>query len=343
MRKRKTLVVAAALLGLAACDRLLDAYFGFGPYEVVLLDKPTTLGPKAIRLQADDALQVRGYTSDLCLVLTRDLPKGADEDAARDKLRGGAHLKAVLHVDDGKDFTWTCGSGQVQPREDGRSTLSACLRMECNDSSPAKGAKITAIDLSADRPLRILEARWSSSDHMDHWMHPEPDRVAESSAEYRALESRFGGQTAWTPPPHFPMKIELDAVPGAEMSEYNATLGVRMEARGIQLEPKAGSVGMGVVTIPTSAVTGCTMECWGPKTRYTTLLVPDAGLQLELLEFPQAIDWCWANRVPLVTREEHDAWDHGKGPPTPAKAFDPLQFPDRAAYEEAAEHECGIR
>jgi hypothetical protein len=343
MRQRKTIVVAAALLGLAACDRLIDAYFGFGPYEVVLLDKSTTLGPKAIRLEAKEPLQVRGYTSDLCLALTRDLPKGADEDEAHDRLRGGARLKAVLHVDDGKDFTWTCGGWQAQPREDGRSTLSACLRMECNDSSPAKGARITAIDLSADRPLRILDARWSSTASFDHVRHPEPDRVAESSPEYRSLERSFGREAAWTTPSQVPAQVQLEATPGRGPSEFNATLAVRMEPRGIQFEPKAGSAGMAVVTIPTSAVTGCSMQCWGPKSRFTTLYLPGAGLNVTFFEFPQAVQWCWANRVPLATREESDAWDRGKGSRIPAKAFDPTEFPNSAVYEAEAERRCGIR
>ncbi|WP_343791431.1 hypothetical protein [Dokdonella soli] len=341
------LVLGLALLAivLVGCDRLPSLLLGFNDHRIVLSDKPIVLDTKPTRLSTDGSIKVLGVTTDLCVTLSNDAKDATDAKDVNDfnaeyaKLKGGAHLLAVLHARDGKDYEWKCGGWSFSPNGAGRGTMYSCLKWECNQSPP-KGTEIASIDLSSDRPLRVLGAHWSSTDAFDHVSQPPPDPVAVPSAEYKDLERSFGGQSAWPSTEKLALQVTLSSNHGQiSLSHFNSTLSLRMSDSGIQLQPTSNAVGMSVVTIPTSAIESCSVSCFSNLARETDLLLPGSGIQLGVLNTPELIDWCWSQHLPMATSASSRAWLY-KGTPLPPKDSYTAQFESRAAYDHQAHQSC---
>ena len=341
IKVRVGFVLMLALLGsaLAGCDRPTGFLPGPNEQDVVLSDKPMMLGANVARFPADKPLKVLGVTSDLCVTLSNDAPEVDDIDAEYEKLKGGAHLLAVLHARDGKDYPWKCGGWRFSPNGSGRGTMAACLKWECNQTPP-KGTEITSIDLSSDRPLRILGAQWSSTDSFDFMSKPPPDQVAIASAEYRDLEAAFGGKPAWSSSLQPALQVTLSSNRRrTSFSQFNSTLSIRLTNAGIQLQPGPSAYGMGVVTIPTAAVESCSMTCSDNLVRETDLLLSGPGVQLGILNKPDVIDWCWRNRIPMATSASRRSWLY-KGKALPAKDSYAKEFESWGAYDHQAQQSC---
>jgi hypothetical protein len=333
-------VLGLSIAALAGCERLMSVFLpGFANQDVVLSDKPMVLGTEPTRFSAGEPLRVVGFTSDLCVVLADDVAKDADIDATYKSLKAGARLSAVLHASGGADVVWKCGGWSFSPGESGRGSLSACLRWECNQAPP-KGTEIASIDLSADRPLRILGAHWSSTAAFDHVSQPPPDRDASSSAEYRDLEQIYGGKPAWSSPAQTSLQVELSSNRRrASSSTFNSTLKMRLATEGVQLQPGPNAIGMGIVTIPTTAVAACSMSCFGNLARRVNLLLPEPGIQVDLLNSPEVVNWCWQNRIPMATSAARRAWLY-EGVPLPDKKSYAQQLSSRPAYDDQASQSC---
>lgn len=65
----------------------------------------------------------------------------------------------------------------IHSGEAGRGKLAVPMKWECNQNPP-KGSEIMSVDVTSDRPLRILGADWSSTAAFDHMSQPAPDLVA---------------------------------------------------------------------------------------------------------------------------------------------------------------------
>lgn len=340
MRVGPVVVLGLSIAALAGCERLTSAFLpGSTNQEVVLSDKPMVLGTEPTRLSAAEPLRVVGFTSDLCVVLADDVANDADIAATYKQLKGGTRLAAVFHSSGGADVVWKCGGWSFNPGKSGRGALSACLRWECNQAPP-KGTEIASIDLSADRPLQILGAHWSSTAAFDHVSQPPPDLVASSSAEYRDLERTYGGKPAWSSPAQTSQQVELSSNRRrASSSTFRSTLKIRLAAEGIQLQPGPNAIGMGIVTIPTTAVEACSMSCFGNLARSVNLLLPEPGIQVDLLNSPEVVNWCWQNRIPMTTSAARRAWLY-EGAPLPDKKSYAQQLSSRPAYDDQASQSC---
>ena len=340
MRIAHVVMAALSVALLAGCERLASAFLpGFANQEVVLSDKPLVLAAEPTRLSPTQPLMVVGFTSDLCVALADDVPVDADIDATYKQLKGGARLSAVLHGSDGTDVVWKCGGWSFRPGNAGHGSLSACLRWECN-KAPPKGSAITSVDLSADRPLRILGARWSSTASFDHVSQPSPDLVASSSAEYRDLERAYGGKSAWSSPAQPIQQMVLSSNRRrASFSTFNSTIAMRLAPEGIQLQPSPTAIGMAIATIPTTAVAACSMSCFSNLARSVNLLLPEPGIQVDLLNSPDVLDWCWQSRIPMATSAARRAWLY-EGAPLPNRESYAQQFHSRHAYDEQAKQSC---
>ena len=324
---------------LAGCDRLLGLVPGMNRQEVVLSDKPMMLGVKAVRLTPDEPLKIVGKTTDFCVTLSNDAPNSDDTDADYEKLLGGADLSAVLHARDGKKYSWTCNGWSFFPNDSGNGRMDACFRWECN-KAPLKGTEITAIDVTSDRPLRILGAHWSSSASFDFMSEPTPDKIAMSSKEYRELEAAFGGKAAWSSPAQSALQVTLNSNRRrASRSQYNSSLSIRLSDAGIQLQPGSNSVGIDIVTIPMAAIEACSMTCSGSLVRETDLLLSGPGIQLGFLNKPEVIDWCWRNRIPMATSASRRSWLYEQTA-LPARDSYIKQFESRSAYDHQAHQSC---
>lgn len=334
------MVLGLSIAALAGCERLTSAFLpGSMNQDVVLSDKPMVLGTEPTRFSAAEPLRVVGFTSDLCVVLADDVANDADIEAAYKRLKGGARLAAVFHSSGGADVVWKCGGWSFNPGKSGRGALSACLRWECNQAPP-KGTEVASIDLSADRPLQILGAHWSSTAAFDHVSQPPPDLVASSSAEYRDLERTYGGKPAWSSPAQTSLQVGLSSNRRrASSSTFNSTLEMRLTTEGIQLQPGRNAIGMDIVTIPTTAVEACSMSCFGKLARSVNLLLPESGIQVDLLNSPEVINWCWQNRIPMATSAARRAWLY-EGVSLPDKKSYAQQLSSRPAYDDQARQSC---
>ena len=347
MKKRVRLGFASAALAVAlvGCDRLRDFFLFPNEHRVVLADKPMLLDTKPTRLASDQQIKVAGMTTELCATISHDarIDDKADGDVISAQFAtqmGGAHLSAVLHSRDGKDYEWKGDSWSLSSNgSSGPYRLDACLRWESVEAPP-RGTEIASIDLGSDRPLRVLGVHWRSTDAFDSISQPHPDPFAVPSAEYSELENAFGGQAAWTSMAQPALQVTVRSRHQRfSLGRYHSTLLLRMSDSGIQLEPVSRSVGMGIVTIPTSAVEACSMSCYGKLAKDTELLLPKLGLQVGILNTPELIDWCWNQHVPMATNAAASAWFY-KGTPLPAKDTYGAQFASRAAYDHQAHRSC---
>ena len=340
MRNHLTIVLIVVAMALLGCERAVRAFVpAFGGQEVALSNTPTMLGTEPTRFAGTEPLKVLGFTSDLCFVLADDVSKDADIDATFKQLKGGARLAAVLHTNGNADVAWKCGGWSFAPSESGHGILSACMKWECNQSPP-KGTEISSVDVTSDRPLRILGANWSSTAAFDHVSQPVPDFVATSSDEYRDLERLYGGKPAWTSPAQTAIQVELSSNRRSRSSSsFNSTLGIRLATEGIQIQPGATAMGMGVVTIPTAAIEACSMSCFSSLARSTNLLLSEPGIELDLLNSPEVADWCWRNRIPIATSASRRAWLY-KSAPLPDKATYVQQLTSRSEYDHQASQSC---
>lgn len=324
---------------LAGCEQIANLFPVLNNQEVVLSDKPATLSAKPTRFTSDKTLKVVGMTSDLCVTLSNDAPDTGDEDAEYEKLMGGAKLSAVLHAGNGKSYNWTCNGWSYGPNGSGSGRMEACFRWECN-KAPPKGTEIKSFDVTSNRPLRILGARWSSTAAFDFMSNPTPDPVAFSSAEYKTLEAAFGGKPAWSSPAQTAPEVTLESNRRrASFSEYHSSISIRLAEAGIQLEPGSNTVGMDIVTIPTAAVEACSMTCSSSLVRETNLLLTGQGIQLGFLNKPEVIDWCWRNKIPMATSASRRYWLYDQTA-LPARDSYVDQFKSRDAYDHQASQSC---
>ena len=340
MRIAHVAIVGLSVATLAGCERLTSAFLpGVANQEVVLSDKPLVLGTESTRFSPAQPLKVVGFTSDLCVVLADDIAEDADIDATYKQLKGEVRLSAVLHGSGGTDVVWRCGGWSFTPGNAGRGSLSACLRWECN-KAPPKGTEITSIDMRADRLLRVLGARWSSTAAFDHVSQPPPDLVASSSAEYRDLERAYGGKSAWSSSAQPIQQVGLTSNRRrASSSSFNSTLAIRLALEGIQLQPGPNAIGMGITTIPTTAVAACSMSCFSNLARSVNLLLPEPGIQVDLLNSPDVLTWCWQSGIPMATSAARRAWLY-QGVPLPDRGSYTHQLSSRSAYDEQAKQSC---
>jgi hypothetical protein len=335
------------LAGLAACDRVADRMFesmgSMGEERVQLVSKPFTLGPKPLHVQPNQPLRVMGLTNDLCLELSDQMPEHVDEDAAYEAAMSGAKVTAILTLTDGKRFSWTCDGwmlgGGADPHRMNR--LFACMRSECNDPSPAKGSRIASIELASSEPLRVLGVSWESNDHFDHLMQPPPDQFATNSSEYRLLEKSFSTEPAWAGPARPVSRLHLQMRATRGSTDYRSTIGLRVSGQGIQLEPLEDAHGMDLVTVPSSAVQACGMSSFGPKAQSVELYLNEQGIQLAFLNNQEVLDWCWQQRIPMVSHAAAAAWEHDGTPFPPRQAYAEQLASKDAYYRQAHRSAAG--
>ena len=321
---------------------LFGAQMAMIEQDVVLTDQPFELGPAPKRFAPPQPLQVKGLDSEVCVVLARDVRDEPDMDAQVARYQQGARVSAVLHAKGGKQYAWSCGSATYSLGRDGKGDLSTCLRSECNrDASPPPGTELTAIELRSDRPLRVHGATWESTSAFDHLRQPAADPFAVMSPAYSRLERAYGSQPAWPTPARTALQVGIrgNGREDGGSATYNSVLGIRLAEAGVQFEPLGRSLGVGVVTIPVDAVSACSQRCFADDARHTLLLLEGLDTQVELLNDPAVVDWCYSRHKPMLGREARDAWEYQDTPLPGPDAF-ATQFESRAAYDHAAHRSC---
>jgi hypothetical protein len=187
-RMHRALHIAIIVL-LAACDanfeKAVDLITGRETNVVVLLDKPTQLGPVPRTLASrEQPMKVLGEWSGLCLSLRGAVP--LQDSKVMDQIFAEAMAKAKVKV----ELTLSNGTrvGLRQPLQAwslqgkvvDRHELSACARAPCGVKLPV-GLQVSKVDISSDLPLSVQGIYWQSETDLPK-PPPDPKNVASSSS-----------------------------------------------------------------------------------------------------------------------------------------------------------------
>ncbi len=115
---------------------------------------------------------------------------------------------------------------------------------------------------------------------------------------------------------------------------------VRLLSTTIELTPVFPfSLAMGVVSVPTESVGGCSRTCFGNGNWEANLIVPTASAQIDLPKSKETIDWCWANKIPMLSAKERDAWLYSSTL-LPSRASFTEQLSSREKFDQQGEQSC---
>ena len=162
-------IITASLL-LAACDasveKTLDVFTSRQANLVVLLAKPTQLGPTPkVLVSSTEPMKVLGEWSSLCFSLRGDFPLQDPQAMDRQfaESMGNAKIKVELTLSDGARVAlrpplqaWSLRGKVVEQNE-----LSACASTPCKSDLPI-GAQVSQVEVSAEPPLTVRGVYWQS-------------------------------------------------------------------------------------------------------------------------------------------------------------------------------------
>ena len=91
--------------------------------------------------------------------------------------------------------------------------------------------------------------------------------------------------------------------------------------------------------IPSTDVFGCTMVCFGGEKWNVDLLIPKIGTNISFEHSKDVYEWCWDNKLPMVSGDVTRKWLYLKAP-LPAKESFHQVLASRAAYDKQAKLAC---
>jgi hypothetical protein len=97
--------------------------------------------------------------------------------------------------------------------------------------------------------------------------------------------------------------------------------------------------GVKPLMIPTSKIAGCTMVCFGGAKWDVDLLIPATGSSIAFEHSKDLYEWCWNNRLPMVSGEASRNWLYLKTPLPDRESFASV-VASRAAYDKQAKRAC---
>ena len=110
----------------------------------------------------------------------------------------------------------------------------------------------------------------------------------------------------------------------------------------VRLTPNAIRIdlpGKAPISIPASEVRGCTMVCFGGEKWNVDLLIPKAGARVSFEHSKEVYEWCWDNKLPIISGEATRNWLYlGKPLPTREALSDTVA--SRVAYDTQAKSAC---
>ena len=91
------------------------------------------------------------------------------------------------------------------------------------------------------------------------------------------------------------------------------------------------------LSLPASAISGCSMTCFGMDDKNADLLFEDQGVKVSFGAAPEMVDWCWQEGLPMLSGESVRGWQYS-GRALPAKAE--YSQVDKEEYEQQANSAC---
>ena len=167
---RKFILFSFVLL-LSGCNNdaneSLDFIFGRKTNTVVLVNKPITIGKKAMHFDTNKKAKIISSNSAVCVSLRGNFPLAPVEkmDKEYERLTNGTQIYAKVYTESGSIIevnghmqAWK-KYGVIEKNDE----LSACLNLNCKKEKLSNGAIVNSIEISADKPIEVKGLYWTSS------------------------------------------------------------------------------------------------------------------------------------------------------------------------------------
>ena len=106
----------------------------------------------------------------------------------------------------------------------------------------------------------------------------------------------------------------------------------------VELNPQFPlNAGLQRVQIPEAAIAGCSKTCGGWWT--ADLLIESTGTEISLEESQSVLDWCWNNRIPMISGADRREWLYN-GASLPGRESFAAQLGSREQYDRQATLAC---
>ncbi|MHB0971250.1 MAG: hypothetical protein ACYC7A_18480 [Thermoanaerobaculia bacterium] len=124
------------------------------------------------------------------------------------------------------------------------------------------------------------------------------------------------------------------------MFNYKNTMAIRLSRDSVEIVPTGLlALTMKAVKIPRDAVALCSETCFGSSRWDANLLLPELGIEINVPESDEVINWCWEQRRPIASGKARRDWMYGDKPlPEPSGLAQ--QFSSRAVFDHAARQAC---
>jgi len=118
---------------------------------------------------------------------------------------------------------------------------------------------------------------------------------------------------------------------------YKNMISIGLDSQGITIKPAWPF--MKEVQIPMSAIEGCSKTCFDRSRWDVDVLVAKPPVEVSFTNTPEVIEWCWANKLRVVSTSERTEWMY-KSKPLLSKKHEADQIRTRVAYDEALRRAC---
>lgn len=120
---------------------------------------------------------------------------------------------------------------------------------------------------------------------------------------------------------------------------FNEISGVAIEPAAIYLDVAFPfSLVEKPIRIPANEVAGCGKACFGKERQDSELYIPATGTTLGLKNI-EMVEWCWANRIPIIPGKLERDWKYNSAPFPDKNQFD-KQFKSRDEYSHLMHQSC---
>lgn len=161
-----------------------------------------------------------------------------------------------------------------------------------------------------------------------------------SSGPYSDLASRYGAKAPFTGTPIESSTLVVVGPQHRGASNYRGIIRTSVGSGALQLEGRGlASPFLAAVQIPRDAVRFCAKTCFGGSKWEADVVLTSPAVKLQFENAQEVIDWCWAERVPILPSAAERDWLYtGAALPDPA-GFE-TQFANRSAFDEAVHKSC---
>lgn len=157
---------------------------------------------------------------------------------------------------------------------------------------------------------------------------------------YGDLEKSFRSPQAASAPSLPLGRVVLTSTKHVGASSFDEVLLVKLLPVAIELEPRGPfSIGMSTVQISAETVAGCSQTCFGDGNWDADLLIASTGTEISFRNTKPIVEWCWSNRIPMISGKDKRAWLYAGGE-LPDRSKFAEQLSSRELYDKQARQSC---